>query len=191
MSDYKTLSDSDLVARLKTDDALAYTEIYERYYYLMFVFAYKKLRDEDLAKDIVQELFTNFWEKRDGINSFNNFAAYLYTSIRNRVFDFIAHQNVSSKYLQSISEYSLTESNANTDHLIREKQLKAYIESAINELPIKMREVFLLSRKSELTYKEIAQKLSISERTVNNQISNALSRLKIKLGVFVIIILFS
>jgi len=189
MSDYKTLSDSDLVALLRNGDARAYTEIYNRYYYFGIVSAFKKVRDEAVAKDIIQELFTNLWEKRENIGSIDNFAAYLFTAIRNKVFDFIAHQNVESKYIDSIVAHS-TMSSESADHLIREKQLTIHIENAINELPIKMREVFELSRRSELSYKEIAEKLSISERTVNNQITNALARLRIKLGLFFILIFF-
>lgn len=94
MSDYKTLSEYDLLNLLRLGDSIAHTEIYERYYYLMFVFAYKKLRDEDLAKDVVQELFVNLWEKKENIAALNNFTAYLFTIIRNRIFDFTAHQNV-------------------------------------------------------------------------------------------------
>ncbi|MEJ5994397.1 RNA polymerase sigma-70 factor [Pedobacter sp. Du54] len=181
MPDYKTLSDFDLLHHLSLGDSIAYTEIYERYYYLMLVFAYKKLRDEDLAKDSIQELFANLWEKRATLTSVNHLASYLFTATRNRVFDLISHHHVKSKYIQSIADYSNTTHNAQTDYLVREKQLKAYIEKAINELPSKMREIFELSRKSDLTYKEIAEKLSVSERTVNNQISNALKRLRTKL----------
>ena len=190
MSNYKNLSDSDLVALLRGGNASAYTEIYNRYYYLAIVSAYKKVRNEDLAKDIVQELFTNLWEKNGDLGSINNFAAYLFTAIRNRVFDFIAHQNVESKYIDSIVAHSVI-SIETTDYLIREKQMNAYIENAISELPDKMREVFELSRHSELSYKEIAEKLSISERTVNNQITNALARLKMKLGLLFILVIFT
>ena len=188
MPNNKTLTDSELLHHLQIGDSSAYTEIYERYYYLMFVFVYKKIRDEDLAKDIIQELFANLWEKREALTAVNNLASYLFTAVRNKVFDFISHQHVKSKYIQSIADYSAT-NNANTDYLVRENQLKVYIDKAIDELPSKMREIFELSRKSDLTYKEIAEKLSLSERTVNNQISNALSRLRTKLGLFIFIII--
>jgi RNA polymerase sigma-70 factor (family 1) len=187
MPSFKTLTDTDLLLHLQLGDSTAYTEIYERYYYLMFVFAYKKLRDEDLAKDIIQELFTNLWEKKESLSSVKNLASYLFTAVRNKIFDFISHQHVKSKHLQAIAAYSSSIHNANTDYLVRENQLKAYINKAIDELPSKMKEIFELSRKSDLTYKEIAEKLSLSERTVNNQVSNALSRLRTKLGLFIFI----
>lgn len=189
MSDYKNLSDSDLILLLREGSENAYTEIYNRYYYLMIVFAYKKLRDEELAKDLIQELFANLWEDKEVMSKVNNMAAYLIIAVRNRMFDYFAHQNVKSKYIQSIAEYSNNLNN--TDYLIRENQLKEYIEKAISELPSKMREVFELSRKSDLSYKEIAEKLSISERTVNNQITNALNRLRTKLGFFVTLVILS
>ncbi|RZK26511.1 MAG: RNA polymerase sigma-70 factor [Flavobacterium sp.] len=190
MSDYKTFSDAEVISLMSEGNSVAYTELYNRYYYLAFVFAFKKLRDEETAKDIVQELFVNIWEKRAGITRVNNFASYVFTAVRNRVFDIISHENVKSKYIESIVAHSITFENTKTDHLIREKQFREYIEQSIKQLPKKMREIFELSRKSDLTYSEIAEKLSISESTVNNQITNALNRLRTKLNSFFTFLLF-
>ncbi|MES2418410.1 MAG: RNA polymerase sigma-70 factor [Bacteroidota bacterium] len=181
MSAYQLFSDSELIDLLKTSDHTAYTEIYERYYYLMFVFAYKKLRDEDLAKDFVQDLFINLWVKRENVAETAHLAPYLYVSLRNRIMDYFIHQKVEHKYIVSLKEAS----HANTDYLVRENDLKAYIEHEIGKLPQKMRQVFELSRKSNLTYKEIASTLSISEKTVHSQMVNALNRLRVKLGLLI------
>jgi RNA polymerase sigma-70 factor (family 1) len=187
MWDYKTLSDSELTSRLKDSDHAAFTEIYKRYYYLMFVHAYKKLRDEDQAKDIIQELFTTLWVKREfGLNT-TNLAGYLYTSVRNRIFDLFAHQKVESNYIDSLRDYIDTNKSVSSDSLIREKDLRAYIEKEVQALPPKMRLIFEMSRKENLTHKEIADKLSISENNVSKQVNNALRVLKTKLGVIVYI----
>lgn len=182
MSNYQLLSDVELLDLLRAGDHAVYTEIYHRYYYLIFFHAHKKLRDENEAKDMVQELFINLWEKRASIPDVHHLAGYLITIIRNKMFDRFAHQKVESKYISSIKDYVNSGHIGNTDYLVREKEFQHYVDQAIMGLPQKMREVFELSRKSNLTYKEIAEKLTISERTVNNQISNALSRLKTKLG---------
>ncbi|MNY64348.1 RNA polymerase sigma factor [compost metagenome] len=86
-----------------------------------------------------------------------------------------------SKYISSISEFA-EKDNCITDHLVREKELSALIEREILALPPKMREVFELSRKGNLTHKEIAVKLNISEKTVKKQVNNSLKVLRTKLG---------
>lgn len=182
MSGYKPLSDSELIALLREGDHMAYTEIYNRYFYLMFVFSYKKLRDEDLAKDFVQELFANLWQKRETLSATGTFAAFMYISLRNKIFDYFIHQKVEAKYVSFLKDYIPSAGNENADYLIRDKELSCYIEKQIEALPSKMRIIFELSRKEYLSHKEIATKLQTSEHTVTKQISNALKILKTKLG---------
>lgn len=187
MTDYRSHTDQELAALLKSGDKAAYTEIYERYFPLLYIHAYKKLGKEEDAKDLLQELFTVLWYKRSEINQ-NNLAAYLYTAVRNRVLDIYAHQQVTNRYILSFQNYIDTVADA-TDYLIRERELSALIEKEIQVLPTKMREVFELSRKSNLTHKEIAEQLHISEQTVAKQITNALKTLRVKLGIFAFILM--
>jgi RNA polymerase sigma-70 factor (family 1) len=182
MSVYKALSDSELITLLRGGDEYAYTEIYHRYHYLMLVFAYKKLRDEDLAKDFVQELFTNLWYKRETLSDVGNFAAFLYITLRRKILDHFVHQKVESKYISFLKHYVPEAGTEKADHLIRNKELSHYIEKQIEALPRKMRAVFELSRKEHLTHKEIANKLDTSEHNVAKQITNALKILKTKVG---------
>ena len=184
MPAYSTYSDSQLTELLTASDHAAFTEIHNRYYSLVFLEAYKKLRDQDQAKDIVQELFTNLWIKRENLPVVKNLAGYLITSVRNAIFSYFEHQHVESKYITSLSDFVNTGNIAHTDYRVREKEWEKHIEAAIHSLPKKMREIFELSRKSHLTHKEIAEKLTLSERTVNAQMLNALARLRSKLGSF-------
>jgi len=185
--DYKTISDAELADLLKASDHAAYKEIFERYYYLLLVHAYKKLRDKDLAKDMVQDLFTNLWIKREQILSTGNLAPFLYTSLKNQIINYIVHQGVQSKYILSISDYVSNGHNANTDHLIREKELQTYIDQEILALPQKMRKVFELSRKQHLSNKEIAVVLNTSESNVSHHIKSAIKILRIKLSAMIIV----
>lgn len=182
MSGYHVLSDFELITLLKEGDHVAYTEIYQHYYYLMFVFAYKKLRDEDLAKDFVQELFTKLWVKKDTILPEGNLTQYLYISLRSRIFDYFEHQKVETKYLDFLKSYVSENSPAFTDHLIREKQLASYIEKQFQLLPKKMRVAFELSRKENLSNREIAIKLNTTESNISHHINNAIKILRTKLG---------
>lgn len=185
MPDYKTFSDSELIALLRIGHHSAFTEAYNRYYYLMFVFAYKKLRDEDQAKDFVQDLFTNLWAKKEALLETGVLAAYLYVSLRNKILDYFVHQKVKAKYINSLDEFLSKSHTADTDYLVREKELKVYIDKQIQKLPDKMRKIFELSRVDNLTYKEIGRALSISEKTVDSQMVNALGRLRAKLGMLI------
>src|SRR5476651_579260 len=105
MLEYKKISDNELLNLLKESDHYAYNEIYHRYFYLTYVHAYKKLRDEEQAKDIVQDVFASLWFKRDFNLPQSNLAGYLFTAIRNKIFDLFAHQKVKSKYMNSLTDY--------------------------------------------------------------------------------------
>lgn len=190
MSGYKTLSDDELVTLLREGNHLAYSEIYNRYFYLMFVFAYKKLRDEELAKDFVQELFTKLWVKKETILKNGNLSQYLYISLRSRMFDFFAHQKVQTKYIDSLKGFASANLVEFTDHLIREKQLREYIEVQTKSLPKKMREVFEMSRKQHLSNKEIAEELGTTESNVSHHVNNAIKILRTKLGVIISLLSF-
>jgi RNA polymerase sigma-70 factor (family 1) len=182
MAAYQMLSDAELTNLLKESNHDAYNEIYRRYHYLLFVHAYKKLRNEEQVKDVIQELFATLWFKREMNFISTNLSGYLYTAIRNKIFDLFAHEKVKSNYLLSFNDFIRIGSVSNTDHLVREKELKAYIEKEIQALPPKMRSVFEMSRKEHLSYKEIADKTGTTENNVSKQVNNALRILRTKLG---------
>lgn len=182
MNDYKMISDRELVRLLKESDHAAYTEIYNRYFYLMYTHAFKKLRDEEQAKDVIHDLFANLWFKRELDLKIKSLAGYLYSAVRNKIFDLFAHQQVEEKYIDSLKAYMETVKSVSTDYLIREKEFKAYIEKEIEKLPPKMKLIFELSRKEHLTHQEISERLCISRDNVSTQLTTALRRLRTKLG---------
>ncbi|MFA4870198.1 MAG: RNA polymerase sigma-70 factor [Pedobacter sp.] len=186
---YNAYSDHKLSLLLNQGDRKAFVEIYDRYYSLLYLYAYKKLKEREEAKDAVQDVFIALWNRREEIKFDISLSGYLYRSVRNRALNIFAHKNIESKYLASLDEY-LKANHEGTDYLIREKEIAALIEIEINNLPLKMREVFLLSRTENLTYKEIAEKLNISETTVNTQMKRALKALRTKLGIYVYIFIF-
>lgn len=178
---YKQLDDQELVAFIKNDDQQAYAEIYQRYFRVLFIHAYKKLQDKEEARDLIQELFVTLWTKRESLLLNTSFVAYLYTAARNRILDHYSHKNVQSRYIDSLQKFIDVEP-VETDHHVREKELLEAIDKEIQALPPKMREIFELSRKYHLSHKEIAEQLHISEQTVSKQVSNALKTLRSKLG---------
>jgi RNA polymerase sigma-70 factor (ECF subfamily) len=181
MRAYQNIDDQELIARLRNGDQLAFTEIYNRYKHLLQNHAYKKLGDFDEVKDVLQEVFTNLWNKRQELPITSNLCGYLYTGIRNRILNNFAHKQVQNKYTASLQQFA-GQGNYNTDALIREKELALIIQKEIDRLPVKMREIFILNRKENLTHREIATRLAISEQTVSKQITNALKVLRVRLG---------
>lgn len=186
MPDYSQISDSDLQHLLMTGDPHAFTEIYDRYKGVLYQHGLNMLKDRDEAKDILQELFTSIWTNRDSIQIQTNLSGYLYKCLRNRVLNQIAHRHVESKYILSLEKF-IARGEYITDHRVRERQLAELIEKEIDALPPKMREVFRLSRVSNLSHKEIAEELSLSEQTVRTQVRNALRLLRVKLGLLTLL----
>lgn len=179
MIDNLDISDKDLLASFRGGDPAAFKMIYERYWQLLYVAAFKVIKDEEEAKDVVQEVFISLLNKGTELEIHTSFSSYLYTSVRYKVFDCISRQKVRTDYLDSFADF-VSQSNYSTDRAILEKEISAEIEKEIQNLPEKMKEVFELSRKGELSHKEIAKTLNISDKTVKKQISNAIKLLKPK-----------
>jgi len=188
-SDYAKHNDRKLAALLQQGDEYAYTEIFERYKVLLYKHAYRLLGDEDEANDIISDLFLALWQKRESLNLQVSLSAYLYGSIRNRIFDLMTHQKVIVRYLDSVKEF-IAQGHYETDERIRAMELAAIIEREIAALPPKMREVFELSRSGEFSYKEIGEIMNITEGTVKQQVHNAVKTLRLKIHSFLLLFPF-
>lgn len=182
MNDYKKYSDIELVRLLKASDHAAYEEIYNRYFYIIYIHCIKKLNDPELSKDFVQDTFIKFWLKREVILAETNVPGYLYTLLKNLILDYFGHEQVKAKYVASIKAFTSAYAGSRTDSLVREKDIGAQIDKEIDALPEKMKEVFVLSRKAELSYKEIAEVLHTTENNISKQVNNALKKLKVRFG---------
>ncbi|ETZ20747.1 RNA polymerase sigma-70 factor [Pedobacter sp. V48] len=187
MINYSTCFDQELVLLLKDDDDAAFKEIYLRYDKLLLIYAYKKLRNREEAKDLVQDVFTWLWNSRKDFSLNTTLSGYLYKSVLNRIFDVVKHKGIIRKYVDSGKHY-VEISNEDTDYLIREKDITLLIEKEILTMPPKMREIYTLKRKYFLSTKEIATELSLSEHTVSTQMKRALKHLKVKLGIIVLFV---
>ncbi|WP_256005731.1 RNA polymerase sigma factor [Pedobacter deserti] len=188
MKDKANISDFELLSRLKAGDELAFNVIYERYWQLLYVAASKVLRSGDDAKDVVQEIFMSFLAKGPSIEITGSLSNYLYTAVRYKVFDAMSRQKVRDNYADSFNNY-VEAGNISTDNALIEKEIRAEMDREIDNLPEKMREVFLLSRKGEMSHKEIAETLNISDKTVKKQISNAVKLLRPKFQNYYMLVL--
>jgi len=186
---YQNISDQELINLLQQEDRHAFTEIYDRYKNLLQRHAFKKLGDLDEVNDILQELFVNLWDKRVELLITTNLSGYLYSAMRNKILKRFAHKQVENKYVVSLQQF-LNQADYCTELTIRENEMAAIIQKEIDHLPAKMREIFLLSRRDNLSHSEIAKKLSLAESTVSRQISNALKVLRFRLGSLFFLIFF-
>ncbi|WP_158800449.1 RNA polymerase sigma factor [Pedobacter sp. L105] len=179
MSAYRNHLDQELVNFLKEGDEAAFTEIYNRYAIPVFYQVNQMLRDRESSQDIVQELFINLWNKSENIKEDANLAGYLYVAARNRVFKLIQKGKVRNDYVSAIVKYA-TEINTASLPLIDERELSRILNKEIDLLPEKMRQVFEMSRKQNMTHMQIAGALGISDKTVKKQINKALTILRLK-----------
>lgn len=187
MANYNTYTDSELIALWKEGNDAVFREIYLRYDKLLYLYAYKKLRNREEAKDVVQDSFTWLLNHRTEIHLTSSLSGYLYKTVLHQILDIFKHKGIIKKYAESGAHYIDLDS-PEADYLIREKDIAALIENEIAAMPPKMREIYTLKRREFLSTKEIAGQLGLSTHTVSTQLKRAMKHLKVKLGVAVFIL---
>lgn len=181
MTAYRDLVDEELLELLKLSDHTAYEEIYRRYWPILFRHARRMLSNDEEARDLVQDLFEVLWNKAADLVVDSSLSAYLYGMVRYKVFDLFDKHKVQKRHLQSLDNF-INQGECTTDQTVRANELSRIIEREIELLPVKMRKVFELSRKSHFSYGQISTAMDISDQTVKKQIYNALKILRLKLG---------
>jgi len=161
-------------------DKPAFEELFRSFFPGLVLFAQKYLPDQDTAKEIVHNVFINLWEKRENVDTSSSLKSYLFTSVYNRCLNHIRDQKKFDKDETHLQRLDSTEFADGTDRL-EEQELEERIYDALQALPERCREVFTLSRFEGLKYSEIAEKLGISVKTVEAQMSKALRILREKL----------
>lgn len=184
MLTYSALTDNELILLLRDNDDMAFKEIFDRYHSLLYQFACKKTKDSDEAKDILQEVFVHLWNKRANFEITTSLSSYLYRSVLNKILNIIKHKIVHEGYVQSLHQW-INETHHGSDYLIREKDIEKLIAKEITALPPKMREVFELRKKEFLSNRQIAEKLGLSEQTVETHMKRALRVLRKRLSLFI------
>ena len=174
MQDLSGYSDQELLTLMKADNRSAFTEIYSRHWSKLMLSAYQVLKDKEICKDIIQDVFTDLYTRRKKL-LISSLPAYLKVAVRNRVFQYLRNENVQQVHLDVLEKVSFVHA---TEQMVNYNQLNELYERSVNKLPEKCREVFLLSRVENLSLKEIAERLDISPKTVENQITKALKYLR-------------
>lgn len=171
---YNTYTDNELVNLLKTGDEAAFSEVYSRYWKSLFQRAHAILRNEDAAKDALQDVFISLWKRRE-VAEIIYLKAYLQQAIRFKVLHFIREERTDSEFYVRLRKVT-TEIIADNPLLFKEQQ--NLLSELVDSLPDDCKEAFLLSREEDLTYKQIAEQLNISIKTVEKRISKSLKYLR-------------
>lgn len=143
--------------------------------------AISKTNNREIAEELVQNSFVKLYEHKKSIETSTSIRAYLYVILKNQVLNHYRNQLVRNKYEMHISKQTQVDDYSVIEQ-IESKELEIHINKEIDQLPLKCREVFILSRKEFLSNKEIAAKLNISENTVEQHIRKAISKLRSSLG---------
>lgn len=167
-----------ILKELSNGDAKSLKILFDTFYPSLCNYAFQFLNDYDMAEEVVQNLFVKIWEKRSTLDIETSVKNYLFRSVRNQCINLIQHEKVKQLHAQKIKEALFTEEASESYYLDAEMAIR--IESAIETLPEKRREIFRLSREDGLKYREIAEKLEISVKTVETQMGLALKALRDK-----------
>ncbi len=143
------------------------------------------MKDFETAKELVQDAFITLWEKRDTIDTGRSVKSYLTTIIFNRCQNYLRDNRKFNSDILEIENLLEFSENLASDFLV-EAELAGAIKAAIDELPEKCREIFLLNRYENLKYHEIADRLQLSQKTVEAQMSKALQHMRLRLAEYIV-----
>lgn len=165
--------------------------LFKNHYDELCRYAFSILKDQDVAEDVVQQLFIKLWEKRSTIGEIENVRSYLFRS----TFNMSLNEQKRMQRMPKREEYSAQNVSLQlSDHannLIESKELQERIGAAMMVLPEKCRDVFHLSRNEQLSYKEIAEQMNISIKTVENQVGKALKIMREELKEYLPVLLIT
>lgn len=170
------MENKDDLKKIASGDMQAFERIFMRYQPKLTAFLMGFLQDKELCRDMAQDIFLDIWEKRQKLAHIESFTAYLFQIGRYQVYNYYDHMLVHEKYaLNQIFHTSLAETIEEGLFL---KELQEQIKTYINQMPIQRQRIFRMSRYEGLSNKQIAQKLNLSKRTIENNLSLALAELR-------------
>ncbi len=165
--------------KIRRGDEQAFEKLFRAYYPSMCTYAFHFLNNRKEAEEITQEIFLKLWEKRTSLHIRTSIKNYLFRAVKNHCLNQIQHRRVKKQYIRTLQDHP--QRNPNPSDFLLEPWLAEEIENAIHAMPEKRKEIFRLSREEGQTYKEIADKLHLSVKTVEAQMGLALKNLREKL----------
>jgi RNA polymerase sigma-70 factor (family 1) len=170
-----------LLTLLREGDQRAFDEIYHRYARELLAKAYQKTGVREICEDILQDIFTNVWARREQLNIKGSLGAYLHGMLDNKVIDYYRKACTHLRHIDQLAAL-LDQPELSPIEKMTWKEQESTLNTYISDLSEKMRNIFILSRYEQLSTEEISQRLRLSNQTVRNQISKALKILRTKLA---------
>ncbi len=187
-SQNNTIKEKKLFIDFQGGNRAGFDYFFDKYYQGLCVYAFRILKSNSEAEDLVQDFFVRVLENRENISIETSVKSYFIRSVHNRCLDNLAHQKVKINHVQfqlkMMSEEYLQE------YPLLDSELAHQIELAIQNLPEVIRETFMLSRTDGLSYQQIADQENVSVKTIEYRISKALTILRKDLGDYLLLILF-
>lgn len=179
---YSKASDHDLVTALRDGSHDALTEIFRRHWKPLYLTAFYKLQSHELAEEIVQDLFAGLWEKRETLFSDNEclLIAYLNRAVRNKILNHIRRLAYDKKYWEYCKQH-LPVSETSTDQLAEYNELQERLNTAVDQLSEKTKEIFVLHKIKGVPVAKISQQLNLSEKAVGYHLTKSVKELKVHL----------
>jgi RNA polymerase sigma-70 factor (ECF subfamily) len=182
------LQDEQMALRLTKRDNAAFEQVFKTHYKNLHSYAFTILKDESEAEEMVQQVFFKLWDRSEHLSFSGSIAAYLYRAVHNESLNFLKHEKVKESHRLHVA-YSMKNKSEQPQAKLMGKELEGKYREALNELPEQCRTVFQMSRFEDMKYKEIADKLDISVKTVENHMGKALKLLRTKLVDFLSLLL--
>jgi RNA polymerase sigma-70 factor (ECF subfamily) len=173
-------TDTAIIQLLKDRDETGFEHVFKFYFKNMYRYALTILQDHDQAEDIVQNVFYKLWDKIESLHFQGSLGGYLYRAVHNESLNHLKHKKVRRTYLTYITG-NMKEQGDGAHRKVLFSELERRLQKAINELPEQCRTIFQMSRFEELRYLDIAQRLGLSVKTVENQMGKALKLLRARL----------
>lgn len=151
-------------------------QLFQRFQPMLVAYACQYLRSEEDAREAVQDVFMGVWNNREHLQLDESLKPYLYTATRNKALNYLNRRRLAAVSIEEAPVYA--SEGPKVEAVMEAEELKALIYDEVRRLPERCREIFLLSRREGLSNREIAERLSVSEKTVENQMTIALKRLR-------------
>lgn len=175
------VDDTTLIKRLREGDAQAFDDLFELYWKPLYQSAYRRLHNREEAEDMVQELLASIWRRRHEIvlNNDHSIQAYLFSALRYRIISFYAGVKTERFYGEVLERILEIKDEDHYAHLFT-RELKDLLQQEIDNMPHNMKQVYILTREKDLSIKEAAAHVGLSEQTVKNLITAATKKLRSK-----------
>ena len=183
-----TQHDLELWCQVKDEDCLlSFSSLFERHWETLYSTAFSYLKDREKSEEITHDIFLNLWRKRETL-AIQSFSAYLRAAARYHVYKELKKRKASTiVYTDELTETEEVMTNQGEDRLIYQ-DAERQVDNSLQSLPARCQEIYFMSRKEHLTNEEIANKLGISKRTVENQLTVALRHIRLQLKVMAILL---